>query len=106
MNSLTLCLLLLFGVQPVKITDPHLVSSFFDDYRRVYLHSTVELENKSSWIAECTLILQVTTELEKDVLLVENVQTEELSIPPGATKQHTLLPVSVPTFLKPSFSDH
>ncbi|KAH7667009.1 Mannosylglycoprotein endo-beta-mannosidase protein [Dioscorea alata] len=84
---------------PVKITDPHLVSSFFDDYGRVYLHSTVELENKSSWTAECTLTLQVTTELENDVLLVENVQTEELSIPPGTSKQHTLLPAF---FYKPN----
>ncbi|KAJ0977496.1 hypothetical protein J5N97_012970 [Dioscorea zingiberensis] len=84
---------------PVKITDPHLVSSFFDGYRRVYLHSTVELENRSSWNADCTLTLQVTTELEESVCLVEHVQTEKLSIPPGTVLQHTLLPAF---FYKPN----
>ncbi|KAF3966001.1 hypothetical protein CMV_009871 [Castanea mollissima] len=34
----------------VKIIDPHLVSSFFDDYKRVYLHATTELENRSAWL--------------------------------------------------------
>ncbi|KAK2390389.1 mannosylglycoprotein endo-beta-mannosidase [Trifolium repens] len=49
---------------PVKIIDPHLVSSFFDNYKRVYLHATTELENRSSWTAECSLSIHVTTELE------------------------------------------
>ncbi|KAL8159506.1 hypothetical protein V2J09_001043 [Rumex salicifolius] len=32
---------------PVKIIDPHLVSTYFDNYKRVYLHTTTELENRS-----------------------------------------------------------
>ncbi|XP_044483718.1 mannosylglycoprotein endo-beta-mannosidase isoform X2 [Mangifera indica] len=74
---------------PVKIIDPHLVSSFFDNYRRVYLHATTEFENRSSWVAECSLNIQVTTELEGDVCLVEHLQTQQLSIHPGARVQYT-----------------
>ncbi|KAJ4968702.1 hypothetical protein NE237_015403 [Protea cynaroides] len=74
---------------PVKIVDPHLVSSFFDDYKRVYLHTTTELENKSAWVTECSLTIQVATELEEGVCLVEHLQTQHLSIPPGANVQYT-----------------
>ncbi|XP_021742484.1 mannosylglycoprotein endo-beta-mannosidase-like isoform X2 [Chenopodium quinoa] len=74
---------------PVKIMDPHLVSSFFDDYKRVYLHTTVELENRSGWVAECSLSIQVETEVEDNICLVEHLQTQHLSIPPGARVQHT-----------------
>ncbi|KAK7837399.1 mannosylglycoprotein endo-beta-mannosidase [Quercus suber] len=42
----------------VKIIDPHLVSLFFDEYKRVYLHATTELENRSAWVAVCSLIIQ------------------------------------------------
>ncbi|XP_042475909.1 mannosylglycoprotein endo-beta-mannosidase isoform X2 [Macadamia integrifolia] len=73
----------------VKIVDPHLVSSFFDDYKRVYLHTTTELENRSAWVAECSLSIQVTTELEGNFFLVEHLQTQHLSIPPGAHVQYT-----------------
>ncbi|KAK9083934.1 hypothetical protein Scep_030405 [Stephania cephalantha] len=74
---------------PVKIIDPHLVSSFFDRYTRIYLHATVELENRSSWVADCTLNIQVTTETEGSVLLVEHLQSQHLSISPGAKVQYT-----------------
>ncbi|KAF8392455.1 hypothetical protein HHK36_022797 [Tetracentron sinense] len=74
---------------PVKITDPHLVSSFFDDYKRVYLHTTTELENKSAWVAECSLSIQVTTELEGNICLVEHLQTQHLSVPPSTQVQFT-----------------
>ncbi|KAI3676073.1 hypothetical protein L1987_85671 [Smallanthus sonchifolius] len=33
---------------PVKIVNPHLVSSFFDGYKRVYLHSTTEVTKQLS----------------------------------------------------------
>lgn len=82
-------------LQPVKIIDPHLVSSFFDNYRRVYLHATTEFENRSSWVAECSLNIQVTMELEGDVCLVEHLQTQQLSIHPGARVQYTFPQVSV-----------
>ncbi|KAL3631651.1 hypothetical protein CASFOL_024635 [Castilleja foliolosa] len=75
---------------PVKIVDPHLVSSFFDNYKRAYLHTTMELVNKSKLVAECTLNIQVGTELEGNVFLVEHLQTEHLSIPAGSHVQHTL----------------
>ncbi|XP_059652438.1 mannosylglycoprotein endo-beta-mannosidase [Cornus florida] len=74
---------------PVKVVDPHLVSTFFDNYRRVYLHATTELVNRSAWVAECTLNIQVTIELEGSFCLVEHFQKEHLSIPPGAHVQYT-----------------
>ncbi|KAK7836705.1 mannosylglycoprotein endo-beta-mannosidase [Quercus suber] len=60
---------------PVKIIDPHLVSSFFDDYKRVYLHATTELENRRAWVAECSLNIQVTTGVEGNICLVGHLQT-------------------------------
>ncbi|OVA05480.1 Glycoside hydrolase [Macleaya cordata] len=74
---------------PVKIADPHLVSSFFDNYERVYLHATIELENRNDWVAECSLIIHVTTELVENACLVEQLQTQNLSIPPGAHIDYT-----------------
>ncbi|CAJ1976148.1 unnamed protein product [Sphenostylis stenocarpa] len=79
-----LCLL-----EPVKIIDPHLVSSFFDNYKRVYLHATTELENRSSWTAECSLSIHVTTELEGSIHSVEQFQTQNVSIPPTSRVQYT-----------------
>ncbi|EOY11336.1 Glycoside hydrolase family 2 protein isoform 6 [Theobroma cacao] len=79
----------LLWMQPVKIIDPHLVSSFFDHNTRVYLHATTELENKSAWVAECSLNIQVTTELEGSICLVEHLQTQHVSVPPGARIQYT-----------------
>lgn len=77
-------------MQPVKIVDPHLVSSFFDNYKRVYLHTTVELVNKSNAIAECYLNIQVGTELEEEICLVEHLQTQYLSIPAASQIRYTL----------------
>lgn len=79
----------------MKIIDPHLVSSFFDDFRRSYLHTTVELQNKSSWVAECTITLQVTTELEGNICLVEHLQNSVLTIPAKSDIEYTLPPVSM-----------
>lgn len=81
-------------VQPVKIIDPHLVSSFFDNYNRVYLHCTTELENRSTWVAECSLNIQVSTELEDGICLVEHLQTQHLSISAGSKIQYTFPQVS------------
>lgn len=81
-------------VQPVKIIDPHLVSTFFDGYKRVYLHATTELENRSTWVAECNLNIQVTSELEESICLVEHLQTQHLSIPAGKRVQYTFPEVS------------
>ncbi|KAF5952229.1 hypothetical protein HYC85_010173 [Camellia sinensis] len=75
---------------PVKIVDPHLVSSFFDDYKRVYLHTTTGLVNRSAWVADCSLNIQVTMELEGSIFLVEHLQTEHVSIPPGASVEYTI----------------
>ncbi|KAI0497438.1 hypothetical protein KFK09_020663 [Dendrobium nobile] len=84
---------------PVKLADPHLVSSFFDNYKRSYLHTTVDLENKSSWRAECSLTIQVTAGLAEDVFLLEHLQSYELSIPPGSLVHYTLPPLF---FYKPN----
>ncbi|KAL8205918.1 hypothetical protein R6Q57_009469 [Mikania cordata] len=74
---------------PVKIVDPHLVSSFFDDYKRVYLHSTVDLVNRSGKAANCSLSIQVSIELEGNTVLVENLQTKQLSVPANSHAQYT-----------------
>lgn len=74
---------------PVKIIDPHLVSSFFDNYERAYLHTTTELENRSSWTAECSLTVQVTMELEDNICLVEHLQTQNLPVPANSRVQYT-----------------
>ncbi|KAI0526798.1 hypothetical protein KFK09_002389 [Dendrobium nobile] len=79
---------------PVKLADPHLVSSFFDDYERSYLHTTVDLENKSSLPAECSLTIQVTAELDEGMRLLEHLQSYELLIPPG-----TLITYTIPSLL-------
>ncbi|XP_004495730.1 mannosylglycoprotein endo-beta-mannosidase [Cicer arietinum] len=79
----------IFITGPVKIIDPHLVSSFFDNYSRVYLHATTELENRSSWTTECSLSIHVTTELEGSIHLVEQLQTQNISVPAKSRVQYT-----------------
>ena len=91
MNDASLYCLML---QPVKIIDPHLVSSFHDDFKRVYLHSTVDLENRSSWAAECSLKLQVTVEIEGNICLIEHLLSQDSKIPPKSHIQFTFPPVS------------
>ncbi|KAL1195384.1 Mannosylglycoprotein endo-beta-mannosidase [Cardamine amara subsp. amara] len=78
---------------PVRIVDPHLVSTFFDDYERAYLHVTAELENKSTWSTECSVNIQVTAELENGVCLVEHLQTENVLIPAQGHILHTFKPL-------------
>ncbi|AAB70407.1 Contains similarity to Bos beta-mannosidase (gb/U46067) [Arabidopsis thaliana] len=92
-HLLTECYKLLL-LQPVRIIDPHLVSTFFDDYKRAYLHVTAELENKSTWNTECSVNIQITAELENGVCLVEHLQTENVLIPAQGRIQHTFKPVS------------
>ncbi|XP_042408097.1 mannosylglycoprotein endo-beta-mannosidase-like [Zingiber officinale] len=84
---------------PVKISDPHLVSTFFDNFKRAYLHTTLELENKSSWLAECILSLQVKIEIEENICLVEHLLSYELSVPPETLIQFTIPPMF---FYKPN----
>lgn len=88
-----------FFKQPVKVIDPHLVSTFFDDYKRVYLHASLEMQNKSSWVADCSVKVQVTTELEDSICLVEHLQVEKVSIPAGSTIQYTFPQVGNYIFL-------
>jgi mannosylglycoprotein endo-beta-mannosidase len=70
------------------------VSSFFDNYERAYLHTTTELENRSSWTAECSLTVQVTMELEDGICLVEHLQTQNVSVPANSRVQYTFPEVS------------
>ena len=81
-------------MQPVNIIDPNLVSSFFETYKRVYLHATTELENRGAWVAECSLNIQVTTGVEGNICLVEHLQTLHLSFPAGSHMQYTFPEVS------------
>ncbi|GAA0146324.1 galactosidase [Lithospermum erythrorhizon] len=73
----------------LKIVDPHLVTSFFDGYKRAYLHTTTGFVNKSSSVAECSLNIQVSLELQENVCLVEHLLTQQISIPAGASVQYT-----------------
>ncbi|KAL6565423.1 hypothetical protein OROHE_004478 [Orobanche hederae] len=75
---------------PVKIVDPHIVSSFFDNYERAYLHTTMVLVNKSNLVAKCSLNIQVEAELDGNIFVVEHLQSHHLSIPAGSRVQHTL----------------
>ncbi|KAG0496330.1 hypothetical protein HPP92_001021 [Vanilla planifolia] len=84
---------------PVRLNDPHLVSTFFDNYKRAYLHTTVDLENKSSWHADCSIKIEVTAALEEDMCLLEHLQTYNLSIAPGMHMQYTFPPLF---FYKPN----
>lgn len=94
-HRLLFCFFILELLQPVKITDPHLVSTFFDHYTRVYLHTSAEFENKSSSLVICSLKLQVSTEVEGNIFLVEHLQTQTLQIPAGETVQYTFPAVSI-----------
>ena len=86
--------MLYYLMQPVNIIDPNLVSSFFETYKRVYLHATTELENRGAWVAECSLNIQVTTGVEGNICLVEHLQTLHLSFPAGSHMQYTFPEVS------------
>ncbi|KDP23514.1 hypothetical protein JCGZ_23347 [Jatropha curcas] len=74
---------------PVKIIDPHLASTFFDNYKRVYLHATTELQNKGTLVAECDVTIQATLDTKESFCLVEHLQTIHVSIPAGKTIQYT-----------------
>ncbi|RLM99468.1 mannosylglycoprotein endo-beta-mannosidase [Panicum miliaceum] len=84
---------------PVNMMDPHLVSTFHDDFKRSYLHCTLQLENKSSWVADCTLKIQVSTELEGNICLVEHLQSYAITIPPHSDVEYTIPPLF---FYKPN----
>lgn len=60
---------------------------------------TTELENKSTWKADCSVTIQITTELENGVCLVEILHTENVTIPARGNTQHTFKPVSVTLLL-------
>ena len=87
--------MLYYLMQPVKIIDPHLVSLFFDDYKRVYLHATTELENRRAWVDECSLNIQVTTGVEGNIFFSRASSDSTLVIfPTGSHMQYTFPEVS------------
>jgi mannosylglycoprotein endo-beta-mannosidase len=57
------------------------------------------MENRSAWVAECSLNIQVSTELEGGFCLVEHHQTQHVSIPP---KAHILYTFPELFFYKPN----
>ena len=69
-----------------------MVSSFFYNCKMVYMHATTQLENRSAWVAECSLNIQVTTGIAGNICLVEHLQSHHLSIPAGL--QYT--PIGLP----------
>lgn len=88
----------------MKLIDPHLVASFFDNYKRVYLHATTEMENRSTRVTECSVTIQVSTELEGNFCLVEQLQTQQVSISPGSRIQYTFPEVrTIPSSCRNNF---
>ena len=45
------------------------------------MHATTQLENRSAWVAECSLNVQVTMGVAGNICLVEHLQSQHLSIP-------------------------
>jgi len=84
---------------PVNITDPHLVSTFHDDFKRSYLHCTFQLENKSSSVADCAVKIQVSTEVEGTICLVEHLQSYAITAAPHSVLEYTIPPLF---FYKPN----
>jgi len=78
----------------VKIIDPHLVSSIFYYYKRVYLHDTIELDNRSAWVAKCSLNIQVTIGVEGNISLEGHILTQHVSILAGSQVQYMFPEVS------------
>ncbi|XP_051144766.1 mannosylglycoprotein endo-beta-mannosidase isoform X2 [Andrographis paniculata] len=74
---------------PVKVVDPHLASTFYDNYKRVYLHTTLDLVNKGDKAAECNLTIQVATEVEGDVYTIEHLYSQILQVPARSLVQYT-----------------
>ena len=56
------------------------------------MHATTQLENRSAWVAECSLNIQVTTGVAGNICLIEHLQSQHLSIP--AALQYTFHEVS------------
>ena len=80
-------------MRPVRIIGPHMVSSIFIMItKRVYMHATTQLENRSAWVVECSLNIQVTAGVAGNICLVEHLQSQHLSIPAGL--QYTFPEVS------------
>ena len=77
----------------MNITDPHLVSTFHDDFKRSYLHCTFQLENKSSSVADWAVKIQVSTEVEGTICLVEHLQSYAITAP-HSVLEYTIPPVS------------
>ena len=47
------------------------------------MHATTQLENRSTWVVECSLNIQVTTGVAGNNFLVEHLLSQHLSIPAG-----------------------
>ncbi|EFJ38871.1 hypothetical protein SELMODRAFT_164536 [Selaginella moellendorffii] len=65
--------------------DPHLVATFHDDYKRVYLVVSSEVTNTTSTAIKCTAKLQVSADADDGFFSVEGVQSQPLEIVSGAT---------------------
>lgn len=74
---------------PLRISDPHLVSSFFDNFKRVYLHSSIGITNTSSSSVACVIKLQVGIESKSSI---EHLSEQDLVIPGRTTALFTFPP--------------
>ncbi|KAL2622744.1 hypothetical protein R1flu_002949 [Riccia fluitans] len=78
---------------PVTIKDPHLVTTFYDDFTRSYLQSSAELVNSSSADARCSIKMHVTLDEpdgEEEFCSVENFSQSQVLIKAGASTALTL----------------
>eukprot|EP00249_Psilotum_nudum_P010087 c22324_g1_i1 orf=833-3763(-) len=82
-----------FTTGPVKISDPHLVGSFFDNFKRCYLHTSTEITNASSKSLNCILKLQASIEVEGEICLIEHMTEQELVIGGATTIMYTFPPL-------------
>ncbi|KAH7296412.1 hypothetical protein KP509_26G022600 [Ceratopteris richardii] len=69
------------------MSNPHLVSSFFDNFKRVYLHSSIELMNMNSEAVSCTVKMEIQLASRNNI---EHVVEQDITVPPEATTLFTL----------------
>lgn len=93
---------------PVSIRDPHLVTTFYDQFPRSYLESSAELVNSSAADLQCSISIHVTLDLHDEATgaagdadgdgddgfcSVEGFASSQLSIKAGSSTVYTLPPL-------------
>ncbi|CAM6101571.1 unnamed protein product [Calypogeia fissa] len=74
---------------PITINDPHLVTTFYDNYTRAYLHASTELHNASSEDMNCSVKINVTRNIEDEFCSVEHIHSTQLTVKGGTRISYT-----------------